>query len=513
METIVKTDKADAFVQKLNSNFAEAASSGGGSGSGGSLPNATRTINVSMQGGMMDGGYTKGNIAAGSPNQFFRYIHSVLMMDIEYCTITDVVLESGETLTIYYYGADGAYVGSVSSVANIPSTACYVKFQVTKSSNYTSIRPLAVTVRGLATFCKNNVPTLVDYKYISFETTMPTRVETLSTDTDYNTYIGNNTRYWDNGYIKMPPNYTKDGEPVPLIVFVHGTGGYGFTSGPSDLYKDLQTFVVNNGYALCDCSGLTNANSNVGNSFAAPSMMSSIVNLVKFITANYNVKDDGIYVFGKSSGGFIVPMLTRMGSIKVKAAGMLAPALSPMVSMAHHARTYNASANLEATQIGITSTISSSFTDNDKALITGNVAKWREIDPFFSNTDLTDEQVRQLVQNNYDAGGSSYNLNIAGITANATILNAAKRWVNCPTKIWVALDDYTVYHANSKMFVDMAKRTGSPCYLRTLPSGTGQHHAVDTADNAVKTTYRTKYADTIEVVAAYAELIDWFNRW
>lgn len=513
MKEIKASDFTGTFINNLNDNFSN-------SGGGGSSSSIERTIKVQMQGGMIDAGYTKGNIAANSSSQFFNYCHSVLMMNIEGCSISSVAVESGETLTIFHYGADGSYSGNVSSVANIPSTACYVKFQLYKSSAYNSQRVLSVTVEGNPTFHKNLVPTLVDNKFISFETTMPTRLETLSTDSDYNTYIGNHNRYWDNGYIKLPQNYTMDGKPVPLVVFVHGTGGYSFSSGPSSLYTDLMNFIVNNGYALCDCSGVTNAYSSVANAFAAPSFVVSMTNFVKFIVANYNVDPDRVYVTGKSSGGFLEHNNSLLKGINAKAVGSLAPALSPMVSMSNYCYTNQGklpSANMMAAQIGVngeftlTGTFSSSTANRN--LVINNIDKWREIDAFFQDTDLTDAQVATIVNACYDASTSSWHTNISDLSAATSVIATAKKRVYCPTKIWIATDDASVYYGNTELFVGMAQRAGCPCYIRALPSGTGQHHAVDTDTNTIKTTYQTKFAGSVTAPVAYAEMIDWFNRW
>ena len=544
MKTISASSNTEQFIQDLNDNFAEAAN---GSGGGGSSSSIERTITMQMQGGAIEAGYTKGKIAASS-NMFKNYCHTVLMLNIEGCSVKSVSIENGETLTIYYYGADGSYTSSVSSVANIPASACYVKFQVNKSSAYTSMRTLSVTVEGNPRLVKNDVPTRVTPKFISFETTMPTRIETTTSNTsDIGSYIGDNTRYWDNGYVMLPVNYSRDGEPVPLVVFVHGTGGQTFTSDPSALYIDLMKFVVNNGYALADCSGVTNANSSVGNAFAAPSYTAAITNLVKFLTSNYNIKDDGIYIYCKSSGGFVCHLLALTQNIKIRAVASLAPALSPMVSMAHHSETYTATANMEAAQIGVSGTFvgNNNFSSEEKAIVLNNVHLWRQIDPFFMGTDLTDEQVATIVDACYSAGGTGYHLNIvycsnsatsevkAKFEASRTIMNAAKRWIPCPTKIWIASDDDKVFHDNSKMFVEMAQRAGCPCYLRSLPSSTGKHHAVDgvqSGNNNTPTeisstirtdyttryqggTYRDTYPNQGKFPIAYAEMIDWFNRW
>ena len=494
MNTINITDNAQSFVNKLNANFNEVSTS-----------SVDKTISMQMQGGLMENGYIKEKIL--NDNQFFNYCHTVLMLGIEKCKVKNVALNAGETLTIFYYGADGGYIGSTSNVNLIPTSAYYVKFMVTNTGGYTSVRtPLIITVEGDYKLVKNKTPKLVTERYFSFETSLSTQ-----TDVDSDSYVGYNARVFDNGFIKLPPNYTVDGTPVPLVVFVHGTGGYHFSNGSSGLYTELQNFVVNNGYALCDCYGGTNVNKYVHNIFGAPSFLSSICNMVKYLTNNYNIQDDGVYLYGKSAGGFIVHILAQSQSLRIKAVGSLAPELSTMVSMSHDASAYNETANLEASQIGITDTITKDWTDNDKGIILNNIKKWKQIDSFFTNTDLTDEQIRTIINNCYSASGR--HLNISDLADNVSIINTAKRWVYCPTKIWIAKDDYVVYHGNSKLYVEMAQRAGCQCYLRSMPSGTGAHHAVDTSDTAIKVSYKTKYAGTVEVPVAYAELVDWFNRW
>jgi alpha-beta hydrolase superfamily lysophospholipase len=253
-----------------------------------------------------------------------------------------------------------------------------------------------------------------------------------------------------------------------------------------------------------------------------PSFTVCIINLVKFLTENYNIKDDGIYIYGKSSGGFITHYLAQTQSLKIKAAASLAPALSPMVSLPYHlGQGFKTTVNTEAVMAGVNETFTgaSQFYSGEKSYVLDNVKKWRQIDAFFLGTDLSDEQVENIVGACYNAGNASSDrlkitdVSIDSNTTTTDILNNAKRWVPCPTKIWIAADDTTVYHDNSKMFVEMAQRAGSPCYLRSLPANTGKHHAVDTDTNAIKTTYQTKYGGSVQVPVAYAEMVDWFNRW
>lgn len=474
------------------------------------MPGGPVELALPMQGGVVVDGYAKGGISLLS--DFTRYRHSVPMIDIGNCELLSVATGADETLTVFCYDGGGEYIGSVTCLDSLPAGAAYVKLMVAKSTDYETIEPLRVTLSGQPVLVKNDVPERLAAHFISFETSAP-----AAPGSDVGTE--QSARCYDNGFVRLPPNYSRDGEAVPLVVFVHGTGGYNFYKGPTSNggagdYQALQEFIVNNGYALCDCSGLTNVNRNCGNAFAAPSFMTCITDMVNYLIANYNIKDDGIYVYGKSSGGFLCHMLALEQPVKVRAVGSLAPALSPMVSIAHHARTYTSTANIEAQQLGIDHTFTSGqFGEGDQAAIIDNVALWRQIDPFFAGTDLTDEQVAQILRMCYDAGGNSYHLNISDIPEAVSLCDSAQRHVSCPTRIWIAEDDYIVFHGNSKLFVEMAQRAGSPCYLRSLPAGTGMHHAVDTDDKALRTMYVTRYAGEVEVPVAYAELVDWFNRW
>jgi predicted peptidase len=68
-------------------------------------------------------------------------------------------------------------------------------------------------------------------------------------------------------------------------------------------------FLANNGYAVCDCSHLTNIHTEITESKQLPSIVSTTASLIRFIQMNYNVETDGIYIVGKSAGGFVCMLL------------------------------------------------------------------------------------------------------------------------------------------------------------------------------------------------------------
>lgn len=522
---------ATEFVNQINNDVAAAAQSGGSSGGGGSVSTLSRTIKMKTQGGRLVNGSIVGESSIAGDNMtrdsFMRYCHTTLMLGIENCSITNVAKESGETLSISCFDANGDYIKSVADVSEIEPNACYVKFQVNKSSDYTSLRILEITVSGKPTFHKNKLP-LMDYDHFLFETKMPNIKGGVDSTNAYTGGTSPSERFYDKGYVMLPPNYTMDGDPVPLVVCCHGTSGFQFSKVHSKkAYYYISRFLANNGYAICDCTGVTNKYSNVTESFGAPTYAASLANLVKFLTENLNVKDDGVYVMSKSAGGFMSHYLAVTQPFKVRAVGSFSPALSPIISLINHTRYYTQTANMEAAQIGISYTFNGDYGANDRNAVLNNITKWRQIDPFFLNTDLTDDEVKAIV---YDAHNLTPSATTDGLVVktnssyNGTTVDLSQRCrrVTCPTKIWSGINDVNAPHDNVRLFVEMAQRGGSPCYLRAVPGG---HNDVDWDENALTIqSYNTKYGGVVTntrehlagatgVVVAVAELVDWFNQW
>ena len=541
---LTKDASATQFVRDLNIDldYLENGISGGSE--------TSDTVLMQLQGGRIatstssaatiDGSNVVGYPCASiNDTEFFNNCHTMLMLDIGLCTLTGVTLESGETLTIFCYNSSGGYIQYVSSVGSIPSGTRYVKFMVSKSTAYTSLRKLSVLFQGNATQVKNVTPEPVTTSYFSFDTEYP------SMDASGNiifTGANNQSRYYDNGLIKLPPNYSTTGEAVPLVVFVHGTNGFDFYKGPKPLYREpmyreQQDFVVNNGYALCDCSGITNVGKyltgegSFDNTYFSPSFITCIHSLVEYVNANYNVKTDGVYLISKSAGGYTLHLLTQLQVLNIKAAASLAPGITPFGTMHYYTQSANRAATRALSQLGITIT-STSWSDN-KPIVLNNIHKLRQIDPLFFGTNLTEQQVDSLVRVLYYKKSSSkkcfYDCSECmegvtitegsmsegtGLPAGTVVpgLSSVGIYLQVPTWVWIANDDTNVVLHDVWLYVEMAKRGSEHCGITKIPRGYGEHHAVDTASNAPKVRYQTKYAGEVEIVKAYAQLVDWFNN-
>ena len=87
---------------------------------------------------------------------------------------------------------------------------------------------------GIPSFRKNTTPQFITSYEFSFETEYPSVFDLSLTNAnrelseDETDYCGETSveRYYDYGFIKLPPNYKADGDPVPLVIYIHSTGGW-----------------------------------------------------------------------------------------------------------------------------------------------------------------------------------------------------------------------------------------------------------------------------------------------
>lgn len=523
-----KDVSASDFVDSINHNFGEYHQG---------EPPAEGTISIPMQGGKMENGYITGRNT--NTANFLRYIHSVNMVDVSGCSITGVNNGNSETLTIFCFNSTGAYLGT-GTVGNLQSGTRYVKFMLNKSSSYTTVNDLIVSYSGSRpTLHKNTVPALETQHDVSFETNLanvfPNEGFNISGD------IGK--RYYDNGFIKLPSNYSMNGDAVPLVVFVHGTSGHSFSgttgrtssiSGYEDFYGDVQLFIVKNGYALCDCSGATSKHGTGVNTLCTPSFAAAIVDEVSFLMANYNLRQTGIYLYGKSSGGLMVNLsllVEKLHSLfTINAIGALAPSLSPMASMKKYAaQSATTAMNKVATELGLGAPFSlGTWGTNEKSVVIDNIDKWLKVDAFFSATDISEEDINTAIAACYDEGETD----VYRVQTAKSICDVALRETVAPTKIWIAgndgQSDGAVSVGMTALVKEMAERrrlqVQQPIFERervtTAQGFYGGHHFDDigvVTNGEVVTPAKTRTVvvngETLVTTEIYAQLVDWFNTY
>lgn len=428
-------------------------------------------------------------------------------------------IESGEDFIIFCYDKECNYIGYIkNSLTNIPIKTEYIGIDIQRTDNYKEIRNIKISLISSREFelSKRFAPRN-ELVYFGFEVRLNNNREEPD---DINVYNGVNERHFDNGYIYLPSNYTNDGEPVPLILFVHGTGQHPWAtkvppSGEYSMYDSLFKFLTYNGYAVASCCGVTDKNHKnygVKDFKCAPIGLDCYNSMYKFLIENYNISTDGCYVFGKSTGGQGAMQIAFNGSMKIKAVGQMTPSMSSLGSDLRYCE--NPTLNFVMTNLGIndanfTPAYSQgyNFSEKEQQIIIDNIDRFIGYDPFsICNTVDYTALTKALFK---------YKFREVDKEDVWQIVNTGKIIQNFPLKIWDSEDDNATPFIYERFYQKMARNGGSICYLRKMPKNTGgrdNHFCVDSS-SAITTNYNTKYNGTVKTTVAFAELVDWFNHW
>lgn len=502
---------------KINSKFAAKITLEGGgivvSGSSGQY---------SVPGEPVVCGYTSGGEFVTGVDDFMNNYRTPLYVKAN--KVLDVEVDEGESFRIFCYNAELTYLGASETNSNqVLDGTEYIKIVVSKSTAYDAGRVLvfnACCENGelVEVFNKPAKSTITSFNSFSFE------IKESITNDEYTDSVGDAyitiNRHWDNGCIKLPPNYSPFGQPVPLIIFWHGTDGFSFNT-PMSSYQAQITFLNNQGYAVCDCSGMTDryyigAEAVAGHDCRFnPLAISCFCNLYWYVTKNYNVRRDGCFVFGKSNGGLGTAFLGITKPFPIKAIATLAGSLSIVQSMR-----YSSYTNLTYwfDRLGLDSTIIPQYTGmfgtnwnkpefaNSIEYIINNTDKFNRIDPMMMMTTIDSSNFADAMLNcAYSGIGDSAELN--------SIISSHWKIQSTPMKIWHAVNDTAVPIAVSRFYRDLVNKANGICYLREIPAvSTDGHHAVDNANDAPKVQVTTRFGGSTEIAVAYAEMCEWFDR-
>lgn len=501
MKQVNPSDNGNDFFDALNGSFSRAES---------------RVVNIPMQGGRIGSdGLPKGSITTDT--DFTNYAHSVNYIVLR-SPITAATTSAG-TLKFHCFDAAYTYLGSADSIDALKAGTDMIRIEVLGSSELAALPTVTITTSGDVSFRKADHAKLTA-RFFCFETEIP-----YLNPGSGSSYYGNNGRHYDQGFIKLPPNYTPDGAPVQLVFYCHGSAGYEWGETSVLLYDDLLEFICKNGFAVVDCSALTSywvksANNPfyndelcMKNSRWTPTAYCAYCNLYDYIINNYNVCTDGVYIFGKSAGGMASSILSYMQPFPIRAAGALAPSLS----MAGGSMRYGYSSNKVLKQwlmmygatnyndITATGTMLNAG-DQNLALILADVPLFKGFEPLVAMTDI---DLVDLTTKMYAVNQSAY----SSTDAITSIIANSSKTQPCPFKIWQSQDDEVIPWATTAFYKQLVDQGNGICELRQMPNGTGGHHSVDTDTNAPKVNYQTKYGGVVNIPVAYAELVDWFLRW
>lgn len=138
-----------------------------------------------------------------------------------------------------------------------------------------------------------------------------------------------------NAVLKLPRQYSFDGNPVPVIAIIHGSGfsvsdtEWGSTSEGSVIvstpFDNMINLFTQSGYAVCDINGYDNSVPN--NTWGSQRGIMAYRKMIDYVLAKYNVQKT-VNVYGFSMGGLVALNFLNMNADIVKCAAIASPVVA-----------------------------------------------------------------------------------------------------------------------------------------------------------------------------------------
>lgn len=567
MQTITGQEIGSAFINKLNANFDEVQSSA-------PVADGNVAVIIPLQGGELKSatGYADGRwcepvtltLGQNQPSSltytddnFNKYLHTPCYLSLEGNAVKAVTVPTGSTLTIFCYDSTFTLLsgGVVNDVANIPASAAYVKMQIYNASGYAQVLSLAMTLAAEPKWVKNTFTPLT-YQFHNYECHPPLLWDDMPTcsiphemptdasaDTD-------NTRYHDNCFVMLPPNYDPQGEPCKFIIWFQGDGSRAFmwhnpflgTSGgkvAQSIYEQNYKYLNNMGYAVVSLGGYTSMWKNeVGAASQpgwwqpriSPAYIASVRGLYEFLMRNYNF-DPRCYITAKSAGGSMLLHTAASLPFPVRAAAGLSIGISTTDGMTQNALVSQKSfqkrqgvANWNSFVLnnrdysivsdGDRASKKSGATANqiaDADRLIANKETYLQIDQFtlMSDMDYSDYLNAILLYDPFNDAEPPQAL--------TNLINNSHKNMRVPVKLWCATKDPSVPYSWHKLYADWVSRCNGICELRSYTGDDGSHSTFcggTSGGGKVANNLPTPYGGTMSGVnIGVVEAVEWFKRW
>ena len=300
--------------------------------------------------------------------------------------------------------------------------------------------------------------------------------------------------------LMLPPNYSIDGEKVPLILWLEGSGsslstwGGNFNSNKLDYLRYLR----DEGFAVFSVYAWGNEYAEkypkCGNSFPypIPTNLACIREGIEYICSRYNIDADNIHIMSKSQGGQCALYYASCNELNVKSIGMFAPVLD-YLSMPGEAMYKDTRAAI-ADDLDFTGDVAYfasdrflSYSDEGRAFLRQNLDKLLTMNEAWTN--LTGATAEELFESSMDDCETFWTEKIW--TTDRTDIYTHTDYVktaSVPVKIWGARDDAATPYPKMVEVVEQLKNGGSVAEMRTLPNGTGGHSCADVGTTRVDVT-------------------------
>ena len=320
--------------------------------------------------------------------------------------------------------------------------------------------------------------------------------------------------------LMLPPNYTIDGDKVPLILWLEGSGS-SLSSWNGDFNSNklpYLRYLRDEGFAVFSVYAWGNKYAEkypkCGNSFPypIPTNLECIKKGVEYICSRYNIDADNIHIMSKSQGGQCALYYASCNELNAKSIGMFAPVLD-YLSMPGEAMYKDTRAAI-ADDLNFTGDVEYfasdrflSYSDEGRAFLRENLPRLMTLNEAWTN--LSGATPEELFESSMDDCKTFWTEEIwkTDRTDIYTHTDYAKTAV-VPVKIWGAKDDAATPYLKMVEVVVQLKNGGSVAELRTL---TGGHSCADVGSLRVNVTTALGIEHK-NVPIGWVENIEWIRQ-
>ena len=436
-------------------------------------------------------------------------------------------VSNNDTLTVLFYNTSGQCIGYVEGSIPVynfamPDNAVYFRLKISPSSAAKRHEYFTLTSCSF-------IEEVYNFNIIN---------QSVGSSLAFSYEVDNTIT---TGRLLLPPNYAIDGDKVPLIVFVHGSGGmlawnsvlgvvYNWSTGEQELtYLPYLQYLANEGFAIFDCYPWTKAKTIPDYTFSPwniPLQRAAYLRGIEYVCSRYNVDISRVSMICKSQGGHIGQWAIMQHEFPFKSVCLFAPScgigMSALFSQKKARQALVEHLDFAGTQEEISAFINNGSTSNElvRSFINKNNVLLLSMNPMTQG--ITNGALDTLIAESTSgqAGVPQWMLDL-GLPAkpegarNIYPLSGTKTYVKnsfIPSKFWAAFDDdqvsgYTIFG----VYYWLANG-GSDTAFRQMPTGTGGHHSVDTDENAPKSSGTTALGISYtDIPTAYVEAVEFIR--
>lgn len=336
------------------------------------------------------------------------------------------------------------------------------------------------------------------------------------------------------GRLLLPPNYTLEGNTVPLVVYVHGSHGMVNwnsilgDSGTGGNYRPYLSYLANEGFAVFDCYPWSDSETDaiIWSPYKVARNVQAYLKGIDYVCSRWNIDAQNVNLLCKSQGGHFGHWACTQTIVPFKTISLFAPSTRiGAESIAFNQNLRGAIArNIEfvGTAEEINTFISNGNYNNTvvKAFCDKNKAQFLNLMPFANG--VTNASLEELYAENWSTLSSvpqwmldeglpakpSAAIAVGSFSARSDYIKASYY----PVKFWCSFDDDAVSGYDNYAICRWMQNGGSDALFRELPVGTGGHHAMDTSASALKKSGTTALGISYtNIPLAYTEVVDFIR--